>query len=788
MRKIIFSDIQNQTLEELFHKYNINKSVEIPKEFNIIYQTNYNYLTLYRKFVSLKKCITGKRLSEVNIKKRKNIIDTITDLSSKRFKEHITHQSDTDSENLDDQYIKNLNHNNDSDNDNNSEFELNSTSLNKNFCKCGSISHKRITNKLCPLNHNNLQLRNSYNIGKCEFNEILIEGANIINGRLYIGQLNIHCHHCHALLFKEERNKKKSTINKPVSSICCSDGKVKLPIVEEPSKLICKLLDDKMFMTNIRAYNSCLAFTSMGVNLDKNYANNLKGMYTFRIHGSIYHRIGSLTPSLNTTPKFAQLYIHDTDNEIDNRLLNFSGLDKKILLELQKEMHKLNPYVKMFKQLSLDLIHEPSIKMVIKSDNKIDRKIKNLPNISEIAAIIPGDEDSFDTCKRDIIIENKNDNLTHIDQFNSSYDSLQYVLPFMRGNLGYEFNIKQQNSTKSVSCMQYYSYALQIRDLKKISVNNFGRLFQQYCVDMYAKIEQERLNFIRSETGQNKIRAEMYKNVQDHIHENLNDKNDLSEFGKRIILPSTFVGGPRHMRKLYQNAMAIIRKYGKPDLFITFTCNSNWPEIKEIIRKGEDPLNRPDICARIFNLKFKELMNDIIKNKIFGTVQSNISVIEFQKRGLPHAHILIILEKNDKPRTTDDYDKIISAEIPDKTKLPLLYETIIKFNIHSPCNVKSTCFERGMCTKRFPRDFNEFTHEDNHGYPIYRRRFCESIKIGNNVIDNKWVVPYNPYISTKYNAHINVEICSTIKAVKYLYKYIYKGHDKIVHAISNNTG
>ena len=66
--------------------------------------------------------------------------------------------------------------------------------------------------------------------------------------------------------------------------------------------------------------------------------------------------------------------------------------------------------------------------------------------------------------------------------------------------------------------------------------------------------------------------------------------------------------------------MAIIRKNGKPDLFITFTCNIYWPEIRENIRKGENPLDRPDICARVFNLKFKELMNDIIKNKIFGSI------------------------------------------------------------------------------------------------------------------------------------------------------------------------
>lgn len=60
-------------------------------------------------------------------------------------------------------------------------------------------------------------------------------------------------------------------------------------------------------------------------------------------------------------------------------------------------------------------------------------------------------------------------------------------------------------------------------------------------------------------------------------------------------------------------------------------------------------------------------MDDIIKNQTFGKVVSNIDVIEFQKRGLPHAHILILLDKTDKPKNVDDYDKIVSAEMPDKT-------------------------------------------------------------------------------------------------------------------------
>jgi hypothetical protein len=44
-------------------------------------------------------------------------------------------------------------------------------------------------------------------------------------------------------------------------------------------------------------------------------------------------------------------------------------------------------------------------------------------------------------------------------------------------------------------------------------------------------------------------------------------------------------------------------------------------------------------------------------------------------------------------------------------------------------------------------------------------------------MDNSWVVPYNPYLTLKYNAHINLELCSTVKSVKYLYKYIYKRYD-----------
>jgi hypothetical protein len=78
---------------------------------------------------------------------------------------------------------------------------------------------------------------------------------------------------------------------------------------------------------------------------------------------------------------------------------------------------------------------------------------------------------------------------------------------------------------------------------------------------------------------------------------------------------------------------------------------------------------------------------------------------------------------------------------------------------------------------KYTRNLTDFTFEDVNGYPSYKRIVIEPIEIGKILIDNKWVVPYNPYIRTKYNAHINIEICTSIKAIKYLYKYIYKCHD-----------
>lgn len=97
------------------------------------------------------------------------------------------------------------------------------------------------------------------------------------------------------------------------------------------------------------------------------------------------------------------------------------------------------------------------------------------------------------------------------------------------------------------------------------------------------------------------------------------------------------------MQQKYLDAMAIARKFGKADLFITFTANPEWPEITSNLSSGQTPADIPLVVCRVFKHKLESLIKEITKENIFGVSVANIHVIEFQKRGLPHAHILVML-------------------------------------------------------------------------------------------------------------------------------------------------
>ena len=234
----------------------------------------------------------------------------------------------------------------------------------------------------------------------------------------------------------------------------------------------------------------------------------------------------------------------------------------------------------------------------------------------------------------------------------------------------------------------------------------------------------------------------------------------------------------------YQDAMAICRWAGYPDLFLTFTCNPKWSEINHSLEfiEGLKYEDRPDIVARVFKIKLDELLHDLRHKSHFGRVIAIVYTIEFQKRGLPHAHILLFLDPKDKCPSPTDIDGIIMAEIPDPDYDPVANEAVKQFMMHGPygsANSKSPCMMNGKCTKHFPKRFYEETTIDEEGFPVYRRRNDgKTIEKNGILLDNRYVVPYNVDLLVKYQSHLNVEWCNRSRSIKYLFKYINKGSDR----------
>lgn len=600
-----------------------------------------------------------------------------------------------------------------------------------------------------------------------------------IDSDIAIGKMNIVCKHCKALKWKEE-----------ALGLCCSNGKIMLENISQRPEPLHSLIHNSHpksthFLNNIRKYNTAFQMTSLGCN--RIMIGNFNP--TFKIQGQVYHLIGSLLPHTNQEPKFLQIYFLGSD-EMDIRSKLNPGLDMNLLKSLQDMLHKYNNYINSFKTILDDPNNQAieNFNVVIHADKKPlggHRGQFNAPTVDEVAILITGQNLE----KRDIILKCKDDSLQRISEIHRSYDALQYPLMFPRGEDGYKINLKQTDGKKNISAMNFYSFRLMARDGDNNSLLHYRQLLNQFITDMYVKIETERLNFIRH--NQSKLRVDEYV----HLRDAMANDSDVNNIGRPFILPSSFTGSPRYMQEKTQDAMTYVRKYGKPQLFITFTCNSKWDEITNELSGGQKSYDRQDIISRVFNLKVKSMMKLLTKGEIFGPVRCNMYTIEWQKRGLPHVHILLWLEQQVNPNKIDTF---ISAELPDPREDSILFAIVSSNMIHGPCgafNPQSPCMKDGKCTKRFPKRFLNNTQTGDDGYPSYRRRspvdggiaFEKLIKKNKTTIDNRWVVPYCPLLCRTFKAHINVEFCNSVKSIKYICKYINKGSDQATFTVQNKN-
>ena len=403
---------------------------------------------------------------------------------------------------------------------------------------------------------------------------------------------------------------------------------------------------------------------------------------------------------------------------------------------------------------------------------------------------------------RDIVLYRCNgQGLQSISDLHPFYQALHYVLLFPTGQFGWKPNIsytdggnddsevEDQNPAapsgkrSHVSQTEYFRYRLFPRINESKHIFMAGKLLQEWIVDSWALSEQARLRWIK--LNQSQLRSESRRGLMDAVAIDPNATGD--NIGQRTILPSSFAGSTRNMIQNCQDALAINHYFGGADLFITVTVDPNCPEILDALLDallpGQKPNDRPDLIVRVFHAKVAAILKDICTQGVMGRTVAHVYTIEFQKRGLPHMHMIVFLHRDSKLKTPEDVDSLISAEFPDKDAEPELFNLVKKYMVHTPCtgNPNAPCVKNPNvgCSKSFPKAFRDQTTINEDSYSILRRRDTGmQYEHHGQMVDNRWVVPHCRWLIWKYRCHINVECISSIKAIKYIYKYVYKGHDR----------
>ena len=244
------------------------------------------------------------------------------------------------------------------------------------------------------------------------------------------------------------------------------------------------------------------------------------------------------------------------------------------------------------------------------------------------------------------------------------------------------------------------------------------------------------------------------------------------------------------MMENLQNSLAISRRYGVADLFITMIANPKWPELLNALLPGQTPTDRLDLVSHVFHQKKVFLIDLIVKKEVFGSTVARVHTIEFQKRGLLHMHLLIWLQREYKFTTPAEVNTIISAEFPDPQTHPRLFRLVSDVITHGPCGdhkPDAPWMQNRCCGKHCPKELCDETIVHNDGYPKYRRwNTGVQHEICGFAMDNRWVIPYSPFLLLKMECHINVELTFNVRSIKYIHKYLYKGHDRTTMELGQN--
>ncbi|KAE8219079.1 hypothetical protein CF319_g7160 [Tilletia indica] len=343
---------------------------------------------------------------------------------------------------------------------------------------------------------------------------------------------------------------------------------------------------------------------------------------------------------------------------------------------------------------------------------------------------------------------------------NPFYDALAYPVLFPHGTRTY---LGRGKTIRKLA--RFYL-------LTEPRFRNFWRVSNLYVLDVVCRIEEDRLRFITdsiaANQNHNRLAAEPHE-----VAELDPNEDDMPDRTPNAALPSSFVGSRAYRAEHVADALALATRFRKPQGMVTVTTNPDWPELKSMLRSeaGQSATAIAAITVRVFNQRLQKFIANF--KRLFGKFLYIIQVIEFQKRGLPHSHIVFAVEP-ELPIAA--IDLIVSGEVPPETS-PRLRELVLKFMVHpdthlfnrdGSLNDRSRCQKDGKCAFGFPQPLSDHTYVDPNTHRVIYRRRHEG---------DRMIAQYCPALLLLWNGHCHIDLAMSAHTFVYMFKYISKGPD-----------
>jgi hypothetical protein len=384
---------------------------------------------------------------------------------------------------------------------------------------------------------------------------------------------------------------------------CCRQGKYKrTPLPPYPAYFSAELERfPEKYSALSRRLNTLFAFTAMGTTGE---FLHLPAPSNVVVTGRTYHRILHLDSGEHSLRWF--LYDEGARSTAAGR----ERIPAHMLSAARQLMEQESQY-----------LHEIRRAITMAEDGPLAVQLDQPVAGGEVAAIIDAQNLQTIAPRKVVFFRQVDRQPSFISIFSHMYEPLQYPMLFPQGTPGWS-----PENPQGLTQIQWYRYNL----ISETRFLQLGRLACEYCVDMYSRVEEERLNYLRlgrhdQATGANSAHRTP---VRDSEH-----RGNIEG-----MIPASFLGSRAWASQQVSDSLALCRQYGKPSFFITMTTNPNWPEITSQLRRGQTAADIPSVVCRVFHRKVHTLMGFIRSH--FGTILYEVRVVEFQKRGLPHLHLL----------------------------------------------------------------------------------------------------------------------------------------------------